>query len=93
MMRNLRISISFPAKNMMMPILLKSLLPETQSPTTSRSKVTIKSVKQSLLIEIKAKDLIALRATFNSYLRWVALIVDIYRVLDPLEISNEKTLN
>lgn len=73
-----------PTKELM-PILLNALLPETRSPTTSRSKVTINGVEQLLMIEVKANDLIALRATFNSYLRWVSLVVDVYNILEQLE--------
>lgn len=74
----------------MVEILLKALLPETRKPVTSRSKVLIDGFGKKLVIEVEAKDLAALRATLNSYLRWVALIIDTYKTTEQLEKNQGK---
>ena len=74
--------------------LLDALLPETRRPATSRSKVSIATQGERLILRIMAKDTSALRATINSYLRWVALIQDTYLVAVGFEqADSEKTLN
>ncbi|MCK4223160.1 hypothetical protein KAX01_02590 [Candidatus Bathyarchaeota archaeon] len=89
MKRNSRVSIELPSKRMV-KILLNALLPETRKPVTSRSKVLIEGFGKRLVIEVEAKDLAAFRATLNSYLRWVALIVDTYKTAERLEKNQGK---
>ncbi len=81
MKRTSKISIELPSKKMV-EILLKALLPETRRSVTSRSKVFVEGIGKRLVIKVQAKDLTALRATLNSYLRWVTLIVDICRATE-----------
>lgn len=83
MKRNSRVSIELPSKRMV-KILLKALLPETQKPVTSRSKVLVEGFGKRLVIQVEARDLAAFRATLNSYLGWVALIVDTYKTTERL---------
>lgn len=89
MKRNSRISIELPSKRMV-KILLNALLPETRKPVTSRSNVLIEGFGKRLVIKVEAKDLAAFRATLNSYLRWVALIVDTYKTTERLEKNQGK---
>jgi len=84
MKRNAVIHIEFPSKKQL-KMLLDALLPETKKPATSRSKVSIKSEGKKLIIRIEAEDTSALRATLNSYLRWVALVKDTYKATVNLE--------
>lgn len=65
--------------------ILKALLPETRKPATYRSKVSIKGEGRTLIMQVDAKDTSALRATLNSYLRWIALVEDTYETLGQLE--------
>ncbi len=65
--------------------LLKALLPETRKPANFRSKVSIKGEGRTLTIQVDAKDISALRATLNSYLRWIALIEDTFETVVQLE--------
>ena len=65
--------------------LLTALAPETKRPTTSRSRVRLKRNGRRLTIRIEANDTSALRATLNSYLRWVALIRNTYKAAADLE--------
>ena len=74
--------------------LLTALAPETKRPTTSRSRVQLEGKGKRLTIRIEANDTSALRATLNSYLRWVALIRNTYKAAANLEKTPPaKTLN
>ncbi|MDH5448281.1 MAG: KEOPS complex subunit Pcc1 [Candidatus Bathyarchaeota archaeon] len=84
MKRNTVIHLELPSEKLL-KVLLKALLPETKKPTTSRSKVSVEGEGKKLTIRIEAKDTSALRATLNSYLRWVALVKDTYEVAVSLE--------
>ena len=74
--------------------LLTALAPETKRPTTPRSRVQLQGKGKRLTIRIEANDTSALRATLNSYLRWVALIRNTYKATADLEKTPPaKTLN
>ena len=57
----------------------KALEPETRSPVTSRSKVTIIKEDKALTLKLvfETKDTSALRAAVNSYLHWIRLTRDV----------------
>lgn len=59
-----------------------ALEPETQQSTGLRSEVRMRLVGENLVVTMKAKDVVALRATMNSYLRWIASSVDLTHVVD-----------
>ncbi len=84
MKRTVVIRLELPSQRFL-KILLKALSPETKKPVTSRSKVSIEGEKKTLVIRIEAKDTSALRATMNSYLRWVTLVKDTYEVAANIE--------
>jgi len=74
--------------------LLTALAPETKRPTTSRSRVQLEGKGKRLIIRIEADDTSALRATLNSYLRWVALIRNTLKAAANLrKTPPAKTLN
>jgi tRNA threonylcarbamoyladenosine modification (KEOPS) complex Pcc1 subunit len=58
-------------------IVEESLIPEAEHPISQRSNVEIKAEKERLMISMEASDVTALRAAFNSYLRWVEAIVNV----------------
>lgn len=58
-------------------ILEGSLLPEVERPSTERSMIRVRAEDDGLMIRIEASDVAALRAASNSYLRWVAAILDV----------------
>ena len=60
-----------------MKILEESLLPEAIRPTSERSKVFVETGDGELIISIEASDVAALRAAFNSYIRWVGAILEV----------------
>jgi tRNA threonylcarbamoyladenosine modification (KEOPS) complex Pcc1 subunit len=58
---------------------LQALRPETETSSTSRSKVHMKTEDQSLILEFKAKDTSALRAAMNSYLRLIGVAINLQK--------------
>jgi len=51
----------------------KALALETKSESLHRSEIKLEESKQGLRISINAKDLSAMRAAINTYLRWVIM--------------------
>ena len=69
--------------------ILVALLPETKRPATSRSRVQLEVQGCRVTIRIEANDTSALRATLNSYLRWVTLIKNTYSATVDLEVRRK----
>ena len=62
--------------------ILKSLKPETEQPTTTRSHTSLQKEGKNLTLKVEAKDTVALRATLNAYLRWINSILNVFRVVE-----------
>ena len=60
-------------------VVLSALKPETETSSTPRSKVNIKSEDQSLILEFRARDTSALRAAMNSYLRLIGVAMNLQK--------------
>jgi KEOPS complex subunit Pcc1 len=60
----------------------RALLPETEKPVTSRSKVSLEKDDAFLVLRVEASDTVALRAALNAYLRWINSAA---KVLETLE--------
>lgn len=58
----------------------QALLPEVRNPTTSRSRVRLTGRGRTVILQVQAKDISALRATLSSYLHWIATIIDVCEV-------------
>ena len=58
-----------------------ALIPETESPSSERSRTEVRIQGNELVIETVASDTSALRASLNSYLRWVQGIQGIVDIL------------
>jgi len=58
-------------------IIMKALKPETDTPSSNRSRAVIKKGFNGVIIYVSASDTTALRASINSYMRWVQGIVDV----------------
>ena len=58
-----------------------ALIPEAESPSSERSRTEVKIQGNELVIETFASDTTALRASLNSYLRWVQGIQGIVDIL------------
>jgi len=57
-------------------------LPEKLNPPTYRSRIDIELNGSSLKINISSNDLISLRASINSYLKWIATIIGALEVME-----------
>jgi len=60
-------------------VVLGALKPETETSSTPRSKVQTKTEDQSLILEFRAKDTSALRASMNSYLRLIGVAMNLQK--------------
>ncbi|MGQ9551175.1 MAG: KEOPS complex subunit Pcc1 [Candidatus Bathycorpusculaceae bacterium] len=64
------VRLKFPSEEHV-NIVCRALMPEVEKPTTTRSRATLKKENTFLVLEVQAKDTVALRATLNAYLRWI----------------------
>jgi len=79
------IALHFPSEKRL-EMVLKALKPETEThPSTRRSKVIVSSRQNSLILNFEAADTSALRASINSYLRWIMLINDSFQAIEELD--------
>jgi len=62
--------------------IVNALTPEVNRQIGIRSKVTVKTDAQFLVLTIEADDTVALRAALNAYLRWINSTIN---VLEKLE--------
>lgn len=58
---------------------LGALKPETETSSTSRSKVSMKTEGQTLILDFRATDTSALRAAMNSYLRLICVAMNLQK--------------
>lgn len=63
-------------------VVLEALRPETETSTTSRSKVDLTAEGRSLVLEFKATDTSALRAALNSYLRLIGVAMNLQKLTE-----------
>lgn len=62
--------------------LLDGLAPETDASNTRRAKVALSKEGRFLVLDVAAKDTVALRATLNAYLRWIDSTVKVLEVIE-----------
>jgi tRNA threonylcarbamoyladenosine modification (KEOPS) complex Pcc1 subunit len=53
-------------------ILYSALLPETESIPSDRASSRVTTLGSSLIVEIEADDLTAMRASLNSFVAWIS---------------------
>ena len=63
-------------------VVLGALRPETETSSTPRSKVHMKTEDQNLILEFRARDTSALRAAINSYLRLIGVAMNLQSLID-----------
>jgi tRNA threonylcarbamoyladenosine modification (KEOPS) complex Pcc1 subunit len=63
-------------------VVLQALKPETQTTSSSRSKVEMTTENQNLVLNFMATDTSALRAAMNSYLRLIGVAMDLKKFSD-----------
>jgi tRNA threonylcarbamoyladenosine modification (KEOPS) complex Pcc1 subunit len=62
-------------------IVLTSLKPETQTPSTQRARITLRKQGKFIVLTAEARDTVALRASLNAYLRWINALLNVLEVL------------
>ena len=60
-------------------VVLQALKPETETSSTSRSEVHLKTEEQILILDFRATDTSALRAAMNSYLRLIGVAMSLQK--------------
>lgn len=63
-------------------ILYSALLPETESIPSERATTTVSVKGSSLIIDIVANDLTAMRAALNSYIAWISACMKTIESID-----------
>lgn len=59
----------------------EAILPESAKPPSRRARVTLRVDGSVLLLDFEAEDIIALRASLNSYLRWARALRNSYETI------------
>jgi KEOPS complex subunit Pcc1 len=62
-------------------IIIDALKPEISHPPSRRSKAIMRIEDRVLILEIETEDTTALRASLNSYLRWIKSVCDVLKNL------------
>jgi tRNA threonylcarbamoyladenosine modification (KEOPS) complex Pcc1 subunit len=75
------ISLNFSSEKPL-NVVLGALKPETETSSTSRSKVDMKTEGQTLILDFRATDTSALRAAMNSYLRLIGVAMNIQKLTE-----------
>lgn len=65
-------------------IVYRALLVEAEKPATPRSKTDLKIDGNLMILDVKARDTAALRATLNAYLRWIASCIELIQTMEKL---------
>lgn len=61
-------------------IIYNSISPEIEYEDNDRSKAIISLKDNSIVISIRSKDIVSLRASINSYIRWINLSIKILKI-------------
>jgi KEOPS complex subunit Pcc1 len=65
-------------------IVSKALEPEIKKTPTTRSQATFTREKELIVLNVAAKDTVALRAAVNAYLRWINSVTKVLEILESL---------
>ena len=74
------VRLKFPSKKPL-EIVFKALEPEIKKPTTDRSKANLERRNNFLVLNVEARDTVALRAALNAYLRWINTAMNVLEVV------------
>jgi tRNA threonylcarbamoyladenosine modification (KEOPS) complex Pcc1 subunit len=61
-----------------------ALKPEVSAPVTHRANVDLQVQDCFLVLTVNAEDTVALRATVNAYLRWIASAVNVLELVERM---------
>jgi KEOPS complex subunit Pcc1 len=73
------IRLTFPSESHL-EIILRALEPEIKTPASKRSKANLEKDGTLLILQVEARDTVALRAALNTYLRWINSMASILEV-------------
>ncbi len=73
----IKANITLQKGDMAPDVVSKSLLPETHR-SIPRTRVNITEDEDAIHLQISARDVSALRAAVNSYLRWISVSMETY---------------
>ncbi len=82
------VHLDFPSQKQS-KIMLKALRPETRTMSARRSRVYIEGRGKTLIIRFEAEDTSALRASINSFLRWVFLTKTVLKSVDKFQFADK----
>lgn len=74
--------IKIELNDKLLGVIETALVPEAETPSSDRSKTEIMIEENYLVIVTRASDTTALRASLNSYLRWVDGIQNIVEIIE-----------
>ncbi|MBX5328222.1 MAG: KEOPS complex subunit Pcc1 [Candidatus Bathyarchaeota archaeon] len=77
------IRLKFPSEKYL-EIVLKALEPEIRKSPTTRSQATFTRKKNLIILNVAAKDTVALRAAVNAYLRWINSTTNVLEILESI---------
>lgn len=80
MERHVKVSISIPMKVRTSEVIARALRVEADSLSSKRVKVNIEASGCALKLEVDANDLTAMRASINSFLRWIDSALQVYKL-------------
>lgn len=75
------VKLKFPSERDLHAV-FESLKPETRKNTAMRSEASLNESGELLVLRIKAKDSVALRAAVNAYLRWIDSTIKVLKILE-----------
>ena len=84
------IRLSFSSKKQL-EVVQDAFKPETQTPSTRRSKVQMKGEGNSLTLDFRARDTSALRAAINSYLRQTGMVINVLKSIEEPTCTHKKS--
>ncbi len=76
-----RIKLQLPSEKQL-TTLLDGLEPETNAYHTNRARVSIDKDGTSLVLNVEARDSVALRSTLNAYLRWIDSTLKVLEIVE-----------
>jgi len=65
-------------------IVSEALKPEVKKPATRRSRANLKIRDKILVLEVEARDTVALRASLNAFLRWINSTANVLEVIEKI---------
>ncbi|MGP8319759.1 MAG: KEOPS complex subunit Pcc1 [Methanosarcinaceae archaeon] len=63
----------------------KSILPELETPVSDRSIIKMSNSDSSLVLIIRAEDVVSMRSTLNTWLRLIQVAHEISQITYPLQ--------